>query len=120
MKQNKSDELKARTKEFAFRCYEVGNALWKQPINRDFAKQLIRSSSSIAANYRAACLAQSKAAFAAKISIVLEEADESLFWLEFILELKLLDRALQPLITEADELVRIFKSSRITARKNQK
>jgi len=73
----------------------------------------------VASNYREACLAQSKASFISKLSIVLEEADESYFWSEFIIDEKLLKRELVvPLLKEADELTAIFVSSRKTAMKN--
>lgn len=71
----------------------------------------------MAANYRAACRAQSKATFVAKLSIVLEEADESHFWMEFIVDEGLLKKEqVTPLLTEADELTAIFVSSRKTAK----
>jgi four helix bundle protein len=80
--------------------------------------QLIRSSTSVASNYRSACIAQSKASFISKLSIALEEADESFFWLEFIIDEKLLKTKLvEPLLNEARELTAIFISSRKTARK---
>ena len=71
------------------------------------------------ANYRAACLAQSRPTFATKISIVLEEADESHFWIEFALDEGLVERdRVEPLMTEAQELVAIFAASRKTAQKD--
>ena len=77
----------------------------------------MRCATSVAANYRAACLAQSKPAFVTKLSIVLEEADESAFWLEFIMEEELLAASLlTPLHAEAGELTRIFAASRKTAK----
>ena len=80
--------------------------------------QLIRCSTSVAANYGAACLAQSKASFIAKLSIVVEEADESEFWLEFINDERLLSiEQVEPLKKEAYELTSIFISSRMTASK---
>ena len=80
--------------------------------------QLIRSSTSVASNYRSACIAQSKASFISKLSIALEEADESFFWLEFIIDEKLLNiKLVEPLLNEARELTAIFISSRKTARK---
>ena len=79
--------------------------------------QLIRCSTSVASNYRAACIAQSKASFIAKLSIVIEEVDEAYFWLEFIIDEKLLSKEqVFPLLNEADELIAIFTSSRKTAR----
>ena len=83
--------------------------------------QLIRASTSVAANYRASCVAQTKASFIAKLSIVIEEADESEFWLEFIIDEKLMDSKLvEPLFKEAGELTAIFITSRMTAQKNKK
>ncbi len=79
--------------------------------------QLIRCSTSVASNYRAVCIAQSKASFISKLSIVLEEADESFFWLEFIIDEELLKKELvDPLLKEAEELIAIFVASRKTAR----
>ena len=80
--------------------------------------QLIRCSTSVASNYRAACIAQSKASFVSKLSIVLEEVDEAHFWLEFIIDEQLLSQnQVLPLLKEAEELTAIFMSSRKTARK---
>ena len=77
---------------------------------------MTRCSTSVAANYRATCLAQTRAVFATKISIVLEEVDESAFWLEFIIEENLLKReSVTPLLNEAHELTSIFGASRRTA-----
>ena len=81
--------------------------------------QLIRCSTSVASNYRAACISQSKASFISKLSIVIEEADESYFWLEFIVDENLLkNNLMEPLLKEADELTAIFMASRKTARKD--
>ena len=115
-----SKELKTRTKEFAHRCVKLAMALPNTPLGNHIGGQLIRCSTSVAANYRAACLAQSKAGFVSKLSIVIEEADESYFWLEFIIDENLLKNNLvEPLLKEADELTAIFIASRKTARKNQ-
>jgi len=109
-------ELKKRTKEFAHRCVKLALALPKNDLGRHISKQLIRCATSVAANYRATCIAQSKSSFIAKISIVVEEADESNFWLEFITDENLLkkDRIL-PLFKESAELTSIFIASRKTA-----
>ncbi len=105
-------ELKLRTKKFAHRCVKLAVALPNTYLGNHIKGQLIRASTSVAANYRATCLAQSKAAFIAKISIVLEEADESAFWLEFIIdELLLKDELVRPLFNEATELTAIFTKS---------
>ena len=112
-----SEELKNRTKQFAHRCVKLGLSLSKTQLGKHIAGQLIRCSTSVASNYRASCLAQSKASFVAKISIVLEETDESAFWLEFVIDEELLKRNLtDPLLQEANELTAIFFSSRKTAR----
>ncbi len=81
-----SDELKKRTKEFAHRCVKLALALPKTILGDHIKRQLIRCSTSVASNYRATLHAQSKAAFISKISIVIEESDESEFWLEFIID----------------------------------
>jgi four helix bundle protein len=80
--------------------------------------QLIRCSTSVASNYRAVCIAQSKASFISKMSIVIEEVDESYFWLEFIIDEELLKKELvEPLLKEANELTAMFIASRKTARR---
>ncbi len=113
-----SKELKARTKDFAHRCVKLAMALPDTPLGNHIRRQLIRCSTSVASNYSAACHAQSKAGFIAKISIVIEEADESYFWLEFIIDENMIKKDLvDPLFKEADELTAIFIASRRTARK---
>ncbi len=109
-------ELKARSKTFAHRCVKLALSLPKNILGNHLAKQLIRSSTSVAANYRAACLAQSKSSFAAKVSIVLEKADESYFWIEFIIDENLIPQnRCSEILKEADELTRIFAASRKTS-----
>ncbi len=115
------EELKKRTKDFAHRCVKLALNLPSSILGRHLQGQLIRAATSVAANYRAACLAQSKASFTAKLSIVIEESDESLFWLEFILEEKLIKKELiKSLLQEASELTAIFIASRKTIQKNNK
>ena len=115
------EDLKLRTKEFAHRCVKLALALPNNYLANHIKGQLIRASTSVAANYRAACIAQTKASFIAKLSIVIEEADESAFWLEFIIDENLLVKErVQPLFIEAKELTAIFVKSRITADKNRK
>ena len=110
------DELLERTKAFAHRCVKLALSLPKTTLGIHISKQLIRCTTSVVANYRAVCLAQSKASFTAKISIVLEEADESAFWLEFIIEEKLvIEKLVSSLLEEAKELTAMFFSSRKTA-----
>lgn len=112
------NELKLRTKQFAHDCVKLALTMPNTFLGNHIKGQLIRCSTSVAANYRAACLAQSKASFIAKLSIVLEEADESEFWLEFIIDESLLSVGqVEPLKKEAYELTSIFISSRMTASK---
>ncbi|KAA3617673.1 MAG: four helix bundle protein [Calditrichaeota bacterium] len=116
-----NQELKIRTKKFAHRCVKLAVSLPKTTLGRHLQSQLIRCSTSVASNYRAACLAQSKAAFSAKISIVIEEADESVFWLEFIIDEKILKVDLvKPLFNESQEIAKIFISTRMTATGKQR
>lgn len=109
--------LKQRTKEFAHRCVKLSIALPDTYLGNHIKGQLIRCSTSVASNYRSVCIAQSKASFISKMSIVIEEVDESYFWLEFIIDEKLLKKQLvEPLLKEANELTAIFIASRKTAR----
>lgn len=113
----KHDDLKNRTNEFAHRAVKLALALPSTQLGKHIAGQLIRCATSVSSNYRASCLAQSKAHFISKLSIVLEEADESAFWLEFIIDEKLLKRnQVESLLAEAGEITAIFFSSRKTAR----
>jgi len=111
------DELKARTKAFALRTIKLVDAMPRGRASQVRARQLLRSATSVGANYLAACRAQSKADFTAKVSIVLEEADESLYWLELIVESGLMKAGrLEELMKEASELVAIVSASRKAAR----
>ena len=113
-----SVELQERLKKFAYRIVPLCESLPAKKICRVFEDQLLRSAFSAAANYRAACKAQSAKAFTAKLSIAFEEMDESLFWLEGIKDLKLVNpKKLELIIKEADELTRILASSRKTSQK---
>lgn len=111
-----TDELKARTKEFALRVIKLVAALPKSVEGRAIANQLVGSGTSVAANYRSACRARSRTEFAAKMGVALEEADESLLWLELIVAARLLPAArIDALLREADELVAIMVASRKSA-----
>ena len=113
-------ELLERTKQFALRVFKLVGALPQTIQGRAVASQLIRSGTSVAANYRAACRARSKPEFIAKLGVVEEEADESAFWLELIIETDLLsDAKVKPLLVEAGEIVAIMASSKKTAAKSQ-
>lgn len=112
-----SDELKDRTKEFALNVIKSVESLPKSKTVDILGRQLIRSATSIGANYRAACKGRSRADFVSKITIVEEEADECQYWLELLIELKLDDRcALPGLLQEARELTAIFTASGKTAK----
>jgi four helix bundle protein len=113
-------EFLERTKQFALRIFKLVRALPQTIQRRAVAAQLIRSGTSVAANYRAACRARSKPAFVAKLGVVEEEADESAFWLELIIETELLSaRKVEPLLAEAGEIVAMMASSKKTAAKSQ-
>jgi len=113
-------QLLDRTKQFALRIFKLVGALPQTIQGRAIAAQLIRSGTSVGANYRAACRARSKPEFVAKLGVVEEEADETAFWLELIIETELLRSAnVKPLLTEASEIVAIMASSKKTATKSQ-
>lgn len=113
-------ELLQRTKQFALRIFKLVGVLPQTIQGRAVAAQLIRSGTSVAANYRAACRARSKPEFIAKLGVVEEEADESAFWLELIVETDLLsDAKVKALLVEAGEIVAIMASSKKTAAKSQ-
>ncbi len=113
-------ELQQRTKTFHVNVIRLCGNFPKNAAGFETAKQLIRSAGSVGANYRAACRGKSKADFIYKIEIVLEEADESLYWLEVIKEAELFSSPqIDVLIKEANELVSIFNAADITAKKNQ-
>jgi len=88
------DDLKKRTKLFALRILKLVAALPKTLAGRTIGGQLVRSGTSVAANYRAACRARSKAEFISRLGVVEEEADESALWLELIMESQLMKKAL--------------------------
>jgi four helix bundle protein len=113
-----AEELKKRTKQFALRAIRLVEALPRTRAAEVIGSQLLRSATSVAANYRAACRARSQADFVHKLGLVEEEADESLFWLELVVEANLLpETAVQEMIREANELTAIFVSSRKTAKR---
>jgi len=110
-----SEKLRKRTNEFAHRCVKLAFALEGTKLGNHISGQLTRCSTSVAANYRASCLAQSRSHFKSKLSIVLEESDESLFWIEFAVAEKLIrESKVKNLIKEAQELTAIFYSTKKT------
>ena len=109
--------LKERTKRFGLRIMKLVDALPKTTSGRAIGNQLVRSGTSVGANYRAACRGRSKAEFIAKIGVVAEEADESAFWLELLMDADILKTDLvSPLHQEAEELTAIFTASGRTAK----
>ncbi len=110
------NELKKRTKQFALRILKLTAALPKTVEAKVIRNQLARAGTSVAANYRAVCRARSKAEFISKMGTVIEEADESCFWLELIIEGEFLPRSkVDALLKEANEITAIMTSSRKTA-----
>jgi four helix bundle protein len=113
-------ELQSRLKDFALRLVAVCEALPKKKLSSIIEHQLLRSGFSAAANYRSSCNAQTKKSFISKLSIALEEIDESVFWLEMIRDTNLLPQVkLEPLTGEGIELTKILGASRRTASRKQ-
>ncbi len=113
-----SEQMKTRTKQFAFECGHFMEQLAKTDINRNYSNQLIRSSGSVAANYRAVRRAKSKPDFINKLKIVEEELDESLLWLEMLVEFNKNKRTLVvPIYKEGEELLKIIVASINSSRK---
>lgn len=112
-----TDEMKTRTKSFALRVIKLVEALPSGRTGDVIGRQLMKSGTSVGANYRAACRAKSQPDFIAKMGIVEEEADESAFWMEIIIEAGLMKKELvEDLADEANQLVAIAVSSINTAR----
>jgi four helix bundle protein len=117
MNSEKHQELRTRTKAFALRVIRMSQALPRSREANVLVQQVLRSATGMAANYRAAGRSRSKAEFIAKIGIVVEEADETVFWLEMLLDSGMVrPEKLQNLLAEATQLVAIFTASRKTAK----
>ena len=116
----KHHNLTVRTKQFALQVIKFCENLPRDETSRVIGRQLLRSGTSVGANYRAACRAKSKADFISKFQTVLEEADESAFWIELLVDSeKTTSEAAGSLLREANELVAISVASITTARKSQ-
>src|SRR5580704_10730504 len=103
------EHMKQRTKEFAKRIMKVCRELPRTEEGRLIRNQLFRAGTSVGANYRAACRGRSRADFVSKLGIVLEEADECLYWMELIVETEIIKAGLLgPLMEEANQLISIF------------
>jgi four helix bundle protein len=117
----KTEQLRKRTMQFALRVVRLYRSLPNSAEARVVGQQLLRSGTSVAANYRAVCEARSRADFISKLGIVEEEVDESVFWLEFLVESQTMPRRrMTDLIGEAKQLTAIFGASRKTAKENNR
>lgn len=115
------DEMKKRLKAFALRCIRLAESFPRTATGRVIGGQLIRSATGAAANYNATCLARSRPDFVAKIGVVVEETDESVFWIDLAPDAGLVKRGLvESLMEEGVELLKIAIASRKTARTSRK
>ena len=113
------EELKHRTKQFALRIMKLVGALPCTIVGKVISGQLVRAGTSVGANYRAACRARSSAEFAAKLGVVEEEADESGYWMELIVEGGLMPKTkVESVLSEANEIVAIMAASIKTVKRN--
>jgi len=113
----RADDLKKRTKEFALRTIRLFRALPRTEEARVLGRQVLRSATSVAANYRAVCRARSRAEFISRMGVVVEETDETVLWFELFVESGIVAaKRMNGLITEGRELVAIFATSQKTAR----
>ena len=117
----KPKDLKQRTKEFALRIIKLVESLPRDKISDVIGKQLLRSGTLVGANYRSACRAKSTADFISKMGTVEEEADESIYWMELLVESGLVHKDdVGELLVEADQIVAIIVSSIKTARRRKR
>jgi len=115
-----ADEMKKRTRAFALRIIRLVESLSKTRTAAVIGKQLLRCGTSVGANYRASCRAKSQADFVAKMGIVEEEADETIYWIELLVESGLTEKdRVANLLDEANQIVAIVVSSIKTARENK-
>jgi four helix bundle protein len=113
------EELRSRTQRFAITIIRFCRTLPRSDEARQIGRQLLRSGTAVGANYRAVCRPRSDADFIAKLGTVIEESDESAFWLEVLAAAEIVPgRAVDRLLDEVDQLIRIFVASRETARRN--
>ena len=113
-------ELKDRTKAFAICIVKMFRSLPRETDAQVIGKQVLRSGTSVGANYRAACRARSHAEFLAKLGVVVEEADETVYWLELLGETQSVKpERLDQLTNEAEQLTAIFTAAKETARQNR-
>lgn len=114
----KADELKERTKQFAIRIVKMTQSLSRSDAARTLGRQVLRSGTAVAANYRATCRARSRAEFIAKLGVVVEEIDETVLWLELLVDTGIVPaHKLDLLLNEARQLLALFAASQATARR---
>lgn len=114
---SRPEELRTRTKQFALGIIRLFRSLPRTEDARVIGRQLLRSGTSVAANYRAVCRARSKAEFVPKIGVVVEETDETIFWLELLVDAEIVPKSrMEDLLKESGELMAIFAKSQLTAR----
>jgi four helix bundle protein len=112
-----AERLRERTRRFSVRILNLYQVLSAKPAGRIIGNQLLRSGTAIGANYRAACRSRSAGEFAARIAVALEEADETAYWLELLVETALISPGrLSDLARECEEFIRIFSAARHTTR----
>ena len=115
-----AEAFRKRTKKFVIDTIKFYRTLPKTEEAKIVGRQLLRSASSVGANYRAACRARSQAEFHSKLSIVVEEADESVFWMEILIESEIVKKEeLTYLFDEANQILKIVSASRKTVAKNK-
>jgi four helix bundle protein len=115
------EEMKKRTRDFALRCIRMAQSFRRSPAGDVIARQLIRSATSVGANYRSACLARSRAEFVAKLGVVQEEADESVFWIDLAPDAGLVNRKrVRSLLEEGEQVFRIIATSLKTAKRRRR
>lgn len=112
-----SEQIRLRTKQFALQIIGLSRCLPKTEEARVIGRQLLRAGTSVASNYRAACRSRSKAEFIARMGVVVEEADESVLWLELLSDARIIcQKQLDAFLAEANELLAIFAASLRTAK----
>jgi four helix bundle protein len=115
------NDLRDRTKQYAIRIVKLTRALPQNYEGSVIGHQLLRCGTSVAANYRAVCRARSMADFISKLGVVIEEADESVFWMELIIDLKLItEELIEDLLKEGTEILAIMIASSNSAQRNKK
>jgi four helix bundle protein len=116
-----SEELKQRSKQYALRVIRLCESLPNTQTAQIIGKQLLRSGTSVGANYRAACRAKSPADFISKLGTAEEELDETLYWIEILIESNIVaEKRLTELTQEGNELLAIFVASITTAKRNRR